>query len=505
MTVKQNKYISYLLRAGLTLICCFCLVTLIGMSVDAKEKEDTILDGIYVEDIDLSGLTSDEARTLVLEYVDSLTSKVVTFGAVDDHYVAITAGDLGLTWKNEDVVAKVNRVGKGGNVVKRYKSIQDLKNGNKVFSIVLDFDKELITDVLTQQCAEYDVPAINTALQKTENGFSVIDGKTGFSVDIDASLEKIYTYLTTDWDHKDASIDLVIVETQPKGSREELAKVKDVLGTFSTDYSKSTAARCKNVENGCRRINGITLYPGEEFSACNTMKPFTEANGYFPAGAYLNGKVIESIGGGICQVSTTLYNALLLAELEVVQRNSHSMIVDYVKPSMDAAIAENGGKDLIIKNNYDYPIYIEGYTANKQVTFVVYGVENRESTHHVRFESEVLTVTDPVGEKISTDGSQPLGYVDIQKAHTGYTAQLWKIVEEDGKEVSREVINKSTYQASPRTATVGTITDNPIYAQRLQNAIATGSIDAVKAEVGAIKAEQAAILQMVQEQQNGQQ
>ena len=84
------------------------------------------------------------------------------------------------------------------------------------------------------------------------------------------------------------------------------------------------------------------------------------------AGSYLNGKVVDSIGGGICQVSTTLYNAVLRAELEVTERHNHSMIVTYVDPSADAAIAESSGKDFVFVNNTDYPIYIDGHTADKK-------------------------------------------------------------------------------------------------------------------------------------------
>lgn len=112
--------------------------------------------------------------------------------------------------------------------------------------------------------------------------------------------------------------------------------------------------------NGCRLIDGTLLYPGDEFSTYETVAPFSEANGYYMAGSYLNGKVVDSIGGGICQVSTTLYNAVLLAELDVTMRYNHSMVVSYVDPSADAAIAESSGKDFKFVNNTDYPIYIEG-------------------------------------------------------------------------------------------------------------------------------------------------
>ena len=132
---------------------------------------------------------------------------------------------------------------------------------------------------------------------------------------------------------------------EPKGSTEELAQVRDVLGSFTTSFAGSTADRKANIQNGCRLIDGITLYPGEEFSTYQKVAPFTEGNGYYMAGSFLNGKVVDSLGGGICQVSTTLYNAVLLAELNVTMRYNHSMTVSYVDISADAAIAESSGKD----------------------------------------------------------------------------------------------------------------------------------------------------------------
>jgi hypothetical protein len=247
------------------------------------------------------------------------------------------------------------------------------------------------------------------------------------------------------------------------------------------------------VENGCSLINGTLLYPGDEFSTYNTIKPFTEANGYYPAGSYLNGKVVESLGGGICQVSTTLYNAVLLAELDVTERYNHSMIVTYVKPSMDAAISESAGKDFKFVNNYENPIYIEGVTAGKQITFTIYGVDTRASGHKVQYISETLTTTQPDYDELIASSAQSIGYFEVtQSAHTGYTAQLWRVVTENGVEVSREVINKSTYKASPRSVTVGIASSDSSYVARMQAAIATKSLDTCKSVAAAIKSEAAA-------------
>ena len=256
----------------------------------------------------------------------------------------------------------------------------------------------------------------------------------------------------------------------PRGTAEELSKVKDVLGTFTTSYSTSGAARCQNIATGTAHINGTVLYPGDTFSAYEAVSPFSEANGYAMAGSYLNGKVVDSLGGGICQVSTTLYNAVLRAELEVTERSNHSMIVTYVEPADDAAIAGTY-KDLKFKNTLDAPVYIEGVTSGKQVTFTIYGQETRPSNRTLKFESVTLSTTEP-GVQIIADAGQPIGYITRESAHKGVVAELYKHVYVGGKEESVTKVNKSNYKATPRTITVG-IAGDPDLSNELQAAIAT--------------------------------
>ena len=275
-------------------------------------------------------------------------------------------------------------------------------------------------------------------------------------------------------------------------SEKELAQVTDVLGSFTTSYKTSGSSRSANVANGCSLINGTTLYPGEEFSTYKTVSPFSVANGYYMAGSYVSGKVVDSLGGGICQVSTTLYNAVLLAELEVTERYNHSMIVGYVDPSADAAIAESSGKDFKFVNNTDAPIYIEGYTHDKQITFNIYGKETRAAGHSVRYESEVLETITPPADQIYADAGQPIGYIVTESAHIGYKARLWKITMENGVEVSREQVNSSTYKMVPRSATVGTATSDPQAYEEIMAAISTANIDHVKNVAAALNARAAA-------------
>lgn len=478
------------MKRGSFVIGMAAFVLCFGMKVSAAGNA-VINSGVYAGEINLSGKTSEEAKAAVEYYVDSIKDTEITLELRDGKEVTVTAEDLGMTWVNTNLAEEALLLGRRGNVVERYKILKDLEHKNYSFPIELDFDLEAINTILSEKCAKYDQKAVSATLKRNENGeFEVIEGQDGYVLDVELSIDKIYEYLTKEWDGNPCSITLEVAVAKPRGSAEELAQITDLLASFTTSYSSSGASRSANVQNGCSLINGTTVYPGEEFSTYEAVSPFSEANGYYMAGSYLNGKVVDSLGGGICQVSTTLYNTVLRAELEVTERHNHSMIVSYVDPSADAAIAESAGKDFKFVNNLDYPIYIEGYTQNKRITFNIYGKETRDEGHEVKYESEVLEVIPAVTDSIYADASHPIGYIVTESAHTGYKARLWKIVTENGVEVSREQINSSSYKMSPRSATVGTATGDPNAYNEIMAAIGTGNIDHVKNIIGMLTAPQ---------------
>lgn len=443
-------------------------------------NSNTISEGIYIGSVNVSGMTVQEAKEAVEAYVEELKGQTVVFHVMDGNQIEVTAGDMGLRWTNTEAAQDAVALGKKGNIVQRYKALQDLRHENKVFDLSYDFDKESIRQILAERCGEYNTEAKDATLTRVNGTFSVTPGQSGRVVDEEASLDQIYDYMMNEWGFADASVDLVVKVQEPRGSEEELAQVKDVLGTFTTSYSTSGSSRSANVSNGCDLIAGTTLYPGDEFSTYEAVSPFSVDNGYFMAGSYMNGQVVDSLGGGICQVSTTLYNAVLLSELEVTERHNHSMIVTYVDPSADAAIAESAGKDFRFVNNTEHPIYIDGYCQNKNITFTIYGVETRPAGREVIYESKVLSVIHPDHEVIYTDVAMPIGQVVTQSAHTGYKAELWKVVKENGTEVSREQINSSSYKVTPRTATVGLSTNDVNAYNEMLAAVATNNIDHVK-------------------------
>lgn len=454
------------------------LTFLFGMTVQAQGNE-TIKTGVFADVVDLSGKTRPEATAAIEAYVEELKSVEITLLAAADNEVKVTVGDLGITWVNTDLVTEALELGTHGNVIQRYKMLKDLEHDNYTFDLVFDFDIEAINNILAEKCTKFDQEAINVSLKRENDVFQVVEGQTGYLLDVETSIDLVYDYLTGEWNHQACRIPLDIAVDEPLGSAEELAAVTDVIGSFTTSYTSSGTARSANVQNGSNLINGITLYPGEEFSTYESVAPFTQANGYYMAGSYLNGKVVDSLGGGICQVSTTLYNAVLKSELEVTERHNHSMIVAYVDPSADAAIAESSGKDFRFKNNTDYPIYIESFCKNKKITVNIYGKETRDAGRQVKYESEILEVINPVTDAIYPDASKNIGYIKVESAHIGYKARLWKVVTENGVEVSREQVNNSNYKMSPRSATVGVATGDPHAYEEIMAAIGTANIDHV--------------------------
>lgn len=442
----------------------------------AEDSDQTISQGVYIGDVDVSGMTQEEAKKAVEDGMSEAKAANITL-KVDDQETVVSAGDLGLSWANEEVVQEAAELGKSGNIIKRYKDKKDLENESRKYDIDYSVDRSSIQKVLEEKEDVFNREPTDAQLS-TENGaFEVVQGENGIELNVEKSVKKILKSLKTDWDGKNTTIELAADIKEPECTTEDLASITDVLGTATTYYG-STTGRNKNVETGAEKLNGHILMPGEEFSVTDAVVPFTEENGYELAPSYESGKVVDSYGGGICQVSTTLYVAVLKAELEVTERYSHSMIVHYVDPSMDAAIAE-GLKDLKFINNTDAPIYIEASADGSTLHFAIYGHETRDPNRTVRYESETTNTEDPT-PSLTEDANASFGTIEqTSYGYQGSTARLWKIVNDNGNE-TKEQVNSSTYRMTSDVYTVGTKTDNAAARAEMQAAIAANDLAKAK-------------------------
>ena len=448
---------------------------------ETVSDDDTrvIPDGVSIAGTSVGGMTVAEAKSVVSDYFAQYDNVKFTLSA-NGQEIDATGKDICIGAKNSDVVSKAATYGSYGNMAERFKANKDLEEGRgKNFTLTLGVDRNALTTYLSSASSKVNDEASDDYLTRENGEFVFHEGTAGVVVQIDESVAIIADYIENQWNKENASIELATVVKEPRGSKEELAEIKDLLGSFNTDYSSSSAARKNNVANGVGFINGTILYPGDEFSVLNTITPFSAENGYMLAGSYENGTTVETYGGGICQVSTTLYGACREAELGIVTRSCHSMIVTYVPPSQDAAIAESGGKDFQIKNNKNYPIYIEGYCDGSKAYFNIYGKEEDDKSHSVKYETEITGVTVQNTQWVA-DPNVPLGKMTTTvSGHTGYTAKLWKVVYENGEEVSREVYNNSKYNPSNRMVTVGIASEDPNLSYAMLQAVNTQDVTTI--------------------------
>lgn len=419
-----------------------------------------IPEGIYVGDQSLGGMTKEEAEETIVSYVEGLFGQSVTLD-VNGNLVETTAGDLGFHWSNPDAVEEAAGAYEGGNLIKQYMAQKDLKEEPVVVELETAVDQEKVAAFVAEKCQGLTAEPQNASITREAGEFVITPSADGVAVDVEATKAALDEALKTGLDQP-VTVKAVVAVEEPAIKTEDLETIGDALGTFTTSFSSSGAARSTNVTVGAGKINGRVLMPGETLSGYECMHPFTKANGYKAAAAYENGQVVDSIGGGVCQISTTLYNAALYSELEITQRQNHSMTVSYVKPSMDAAIAGTY-KDLKITNNYSTPIYIEGYTEGKKLTFTIYGKETRPENRTVEFVSETLKVNDPgAPQEIPDPSLAPGARVRVQSGHTGLKSRLWKVVKVDGVETERTLLNTDTYNASKAIYRVGPAAPEPV-------------------------------------------
>lgn len=456
---KKNKGLTALFIFG-----CFAVVVVAVMvrlvSLKASEPGDKIMQGVKIGSVDVGGMTKDDAREAVDAYTTSLTTRKLTV-VVDKKNVETTLDELGYSCKENDFIEKAYQVGKDVSIWKRFWGGSVSEASDVEYKLEFAVDEEKVRQFVEDKCKKYDVKMKNSKLKLKNGKFIATKSRTGRKVNEEETVTVIIDAVEKNITDREITVEAVVEKTEPKYTTKMVKKCKSLLGTYTTSYASSTAARANNVQTAANYINGTVIYPGKTFSTIKTIKDRTVENGYQSAAEYSSGKVIDGIGGGVCQVSTTLYNAVINAELEIVERSPHSMVVSYVDVSRDAAISGDY-KDLKFKNNTDAPIYIGAIASGGQLTFRIYGEETREKNRTIKFESEILETIQPGADVITEDPTMPASYREVtQAAHVGYKAKLWKVIYIDGKETERVEVNSSSYNAEPQYVTVGKQSQSP--------------------------------------------
>lgn len=385
-----------LLAVAILLFCQFYFV-------DSLSPNDTFLNGTTINGIDVSGMTRSQAENVVSYSLLSARSDIkLTLKHKDDEWI-FSGSDFEITNEVEPVLTEVLKVGHEGNFIKRRQEINKVKKDGLAVQVsyktVLGGLEEKIENISTAIETAGEQPQV-VFDPNAENMFSLSEGQPARVVDRGKLYALIDDALQTD---KEATIEIPVLEIPFEFDESEILGAITLRSKFSTSYSSSSDARKNNVSRALESFNGKIVLPGEEVSFNNTTGSRTAENGYKQANIILNGVYVKGSGGGVCQASTTLYNALVLADVEILEVNHHSLPASYVPLSFDAMVSE-GYSDLVFKNSLKAPIYIKTYHDEDNVYVEIYGqpFENGES---IRTRAEFIKVLPHGGDKIIQDTS----------------------------------------------------------------------------------------------------
>lgn len=246
-------------------------------------------------------------------------------------------------------------------------------------------------------------------------------------------------------------ITLEILKIQPRTTANDLRKRTICLATFSTNYARSARERKRNVALATGAVHGTVIEPGETFSFNERVGARTEERGYESANVIVGGRYVKGVGGGVCQVSTTLYNAALRAGLEIKEARGHSLAPSYVPLSQDAMVSTTS--DLKFKNASQYPVYVTGRADGERIIFSVYGAWDGITRSYESVTLEVIGSGE--GETVD-DPELPLGTVVVERGIEGYRSECYEIVRLDDGRTERRLIRRDRYSAKRELIRRGT-------------------------------------------------
>lgn len=336
-----------------------------------------ILKGVKVGTLDLSSLNKTDARKVLENQLAPLFDQTLELRIPNppSETIQLSLKNLGMSFNYDKIVQLAYGQGRSGNLWQKAHARFNLQKGiSSPLILECDWNTELLQKTLTTALAQFNSPAIDASFKITPDNQMIIEKeKPGQEVNFELLTEKI--------EHINpfqlSPIEIPLrTAAQPKVTAAQLEKVKitHLLAKYTTQFDSSLINRTENIKLAAKTLDGLVLAPQEEFSFNQRVGERTSAAGYKEAMIIVNNQFVPGLGGGVCQVSSTLYNAALLAHLEILERHPHSMEITYVPPGQDATVAYPD-LDLKFKNNTSGYLLIRCHTQGNTLTFELYGKE----------------------------------------------------------------------------------------------------------------------------------
>ena len=480
-------------------------------------NNENMMTGISINNIDISGLSKDEAKEKVKNVLNEKISKEIKV-IYGEYESTINPKIIDAKFDTNKAVEDAYVIGRNGNII--------INNYNILFSLIGKKDietKVIINEEETEKLIK-DIGAnlpgalVETSYYIEDSNLIITKGKEGLVINSEKLLELVYEKLN----NKNINQEYIEIPIEVKKPEEiDLQKIHDeiykepqnayyikepfeihaeidgvdfnieeakqiinseekeeytiplkitkpeitinkigteafpnLLSTFTTKYDKTNTNRTTNLQLAINKINGVVLMPDEEFSYNKIVGERTISAGYKEAKIYSNGEVVDGLGGGICQISSTLYNTVLLANLEITERRNHQFVTSYLPAGRDATVVY-GSQDFKFKNNRKYPVKIEASLNSGIAKISLYGVKE-ENDYTVTFETRTVSAI-PYKTKYINDNTIEEGTEKVQqKGVNGLITETYKVLSLNGVVVSKTLLSKDTYNAMQRVVLKGT-------------------------------------------------
>ena len=510
---SKRKYAVIAVSLVIVLIVALFISTIFAL---VNINNENIISGVSISGIDVSGLSREEAKGKLEAVYNEKKENDIDLEH-NEFETTLSPELMEVNYKIDEAVESAVSIGKSKNIFKNNYDILGTLIGKRNIPVEMTINEEATRQTIEDMNASLPDVLIDSSYSIEDDELIITKGKAGVKIDTDNLLNQVKQKLN-DLNDNENFIEIPVVNKEPEAididkihsevykepqnayytkdpftvypevegvdfdveAAKELLKedkdeyvikltitkpeitldeigteaFPDQLSTFTTRYDVSDVDRSTNLRLASEKINGTVLKPGETFSYNKTVGARTIAAGYKNAKVYESGKVVDGIGGGICQVSSTLYNAALLANLEIVERRNHQFVTSYVGAGRDATVVY-GQTDFKFKNTRKYPIRIVVTTNAGILKISIFGIKE-ENEYTFKFNTKTVSSI-PYKTQYIEDSSLPAGTEKVeQKGANGLITETYITKMLDGKVVSTELLSKDTYSAMTRIIRRGT-------------------------------------------------
>ena len=439
-----------------------------AIASDSIVDQGVIYDGVSCLEIDLSGLTQEEAAQALKDTARKMTDDLAITVAVEEYTIRLNADDLAAKVDEQALAQAAYLYGREGDYAARKQAIDTAAETGFAVPCQVGYTKQTLKSALELKMTELDIgykdaEFVTQKVSDEEKLFTQLtvsyeEGSSGIDIDYDDLDAQIAEFIAQS-NGKDLTAEFTAktVVTEPTITLEQLEQQYQKIGTYKTTYKSSAYGRKYNIWKMSDVINGVTIQPGETWSINEEAGPRTYARGWKGAPGISNGAYQEEAGGGICQVSSTLYNAVLRSEVTVVDRSHHSWPSDYVPKGLDATIS-TGSPDFKIRNDFDTPIVI-AVDCNGVEGYVEVSIYRPAMEYKLDFTSEVVSESYSAADRVVEDPTLPVGTrIQELRAHPRIVANVYKQKYDlEGNPIGdKELVYTDTYSAFGAIVRVGT-------------------------------------------------